>query len=392
MPRPKTVRRLVMKCALAAVSLTLGLGLAEVVARGFLPEVSDSFVIQTGAVEEKFHHKPLWGELPPPDPEAFRVAFIGDTFTYGYPVKDRAKAFPAVVGRLFSEGSVDGVGPRRVQAYNLGTPSYSPSIYGVVLRELAPVLKPHLIVVSLDDSDPQDDLFCKPLLKTDANGLPVSVYPGLPGVPDWLKPLARQVKLVRLTFGLGDKVYRRFVAGDPKTLKRWESRLGHYRPGPGSDEQWAGAFRHTLALVGAMHAYCAARRIGLCVVNYPYPPAVTTKQVVAWRKMFHFGTDRLYEPTFHAAARSFCEGRRVPYYDFTPCLRSLPDHEGLFISDDDPHYSPKGNALLARELVRFLAPLVDTPTDPNYDRMNDRGGTVTTGPGGGKSSQESPTW
>ena len=92
--------------------------------------------------------------------------------------------------------------PRVVQTFNLGMVSYSPSIYGVVLRDYAPLLKPDILVLSLDDSDPQDDLLYSHLVKTDDRGLPESVYPGLPGVPDLLIPVAKQIKLVRLASGI----------------------------------------------------------------------------------------------------------------------------------------------------------------------------------------------
>ncbi|MGE3819427.1 MAG: hypothetical protein AB7I30_08330 [Isosphaeraceae bacterium] len=371
MPPARPLCRAVSKCALGVVSLSVCLSLAEGFARVFLPEVSDSFVVQTESLDAKYHHKPLWGVLPEPDPEAYRIAFLGDSFTHGYPIKDRDEAFPAVVGRLLNERTIGRVGVRRVQSYNLGTPSYSPSIYGVALREITPALRPHLVVVGLDDSDPQDDLLYQPLLVADPEGLPVSVHPGLPGVPGWLKPLARRIKLVRLSFGLGDKVYRRFVVQEPRALKRWENRLGHYRPGPGTDAEWARVFEHTLSLVAAMKAHCDDRGITFCVVNYPYPPAVSTTAVVAWRKNFHFGKDRLYEPSFHVAVRAFCERRAIPYHDFTPIMRSLPDHKDLFLSDDDPHYSPRGHAALARSLVPFLSPLVDGQTVHDYDRSHD---------------------
>lgn len=372
MPRVKKSRLFLFRCALGALSLFFCLVFAEIAARILIPEVSDSFVIKTESLQEKFHHKPLWGTLSPPDPLAYRVVFIGDSFTYGYPIKDRTKAFPAVFGQLFNEGAVEGVEARRIQSYNLGTPSYSPSVYGVVLREITPALKPDMVVLGLDDSDPQDDILYGPMLVTDSRGLPVSVHPGLPGVPHWLKPVASRVKLVRLSLGLGDKAYRKFVDREPQVLKRWESRLGHYRPGPGTEAQWSGAFQRSHALVAAMHDYCEARGIRFCVINYPYPPAVSQTEGLTWRKHFHFGTDQLYEPSFHEATRTFCQSRKIPYYDFTTKLRSLTDHKGLFLSDDDPHYSPEGNAMLARELVRFLGPMIDAPASSDYDRSPGR--------------------
>ena len=56
--------------------------------------------------------------FPSPLPGGVRIAFIGDSFTRGIGVKDPdTKAFPALVGRFFGEGSVKGNGRREVQTF-----------------------------------------------------------------------------------------------------------------------------------------------------------------------------------------------------------------------------------------------------------------------------------
>src|SRR5262249_22649925 len=206
----KRTRRLRPKIVLASVSLSVAFAFAEFIDRVFLPEASDTIVIPIGSINQKYHHPPSWPPIPPPMPDAVRIVFVGDSFTWGMGVTDRgSNAFPPLVGRYFREGSVEGVAPRTVQTFNLGARSYSPSIYGVVLRDYAPILKPHIVVLALDDSDPQDDLLYKNSLKTDDRGLPLAVYPGLPGVPDSLLPVAKRIKLVRHVSGLYDKFIKR---------------------------------------------------------------------------------------------------------------------------------------------------------------------------------------
>jgi hypothetical protein len=228
----------------------------------------------------------------------------------------------------------------------------------VVLRDYAPILKPHIVVLALDDSDPQDDLLYKDSLKTDDRGLPLAVYPGLPGVPDFLLPVAKRIKLVRHVSGLYEKAIKRIEQNrDMRMLL--ENRFGHYRPGPGSEVEWNEAFDHSLGLVDAFHRYCMDHEIKLVIINYPYAPAVITDYVGKWvGKRFKFERGVVLEPTFHKAASDFASARKIPYYDFTPYLRSLSDHEGIF-NDEDGHYAEKGYELLARELVRVLVPIVD---------------------------------
>ena len=159
MTLPNNRRRLLFKIALALFSLSLTLAFAECVDRIFVPATSDTLIIPIESINERFHHRFKERPIPSPLPGAVRIAFIGDSFTRGIGVKDPdTKAFPALVGRFFGEGSVKGDGRPEVQTFNLGAPSYSPSIYGVVLREFTPKLNPHIVVLGLDDSDPHDDL------------------------------------------------------------------------------------------------------------------------------------------------------------------------------------------------------------------------------------------
>jgi hypothetical protein len=300
--------------------------------------------------------------------------FIGDSFTWGTGVQyPSTHAFPPLVGKFFNEESGDRAG-RTVQTFNLGTPSYSPSIYGVVLRDFAPTLKPDIVVLALDDSDPQDDLVYSHLVKTDQHGLPLSVYPGLPGVPASLVPIAKHVKLVRHVSGLWNR-YTKKVGRDTDLRRLGPNRYGHYRPGIRSEEQWREAFERSLALVDAFSLYCTDHRIKLAIINYPYAPAVTTHYTSTWTgDKFNFTPGLVLDPTFHRAVADFASARKIPYYDFTPYLRSLPEHTGIY-NDKNGHYAERGYELLARELVRFLTPFVDDVAALDADKESRRRGS-----------------
>jgi lysophospholipase L1-like esterase len=353
------LRRLYPKILLAVFSLSLAGAISECAVRIFVSEVNDTFIVPIDSIHEKYHHKLLAPPIPASRRDAVRIMFVGDSFTWGMGVRERAtSAFPVLVGKFFSQGSVEGVAPRVVQTFNLGMVSYSPSIYGVVLRDYAPLLKPDIVVLSLDDSDPQDDLLYSHLVKTDDRGLPQSVYPGLPGVPDLLIPVAKQIKLVRLVSGIFGRVVNK-LRSKSDTLRQIENRYGHYRPGPGTDEEWAEAFQRSLRLTDAIHRYCRENQIKLVIINYPYAPAVTTKYRTTWEgDTFNFTPGVILDPTFHKAVRDFTAARGIPYYDFTGHLRSLPELDGIF-NDENGHYAEKGYELLSRELVKFLGPLVD---------------------------------
>jgi hypothetical protein len=180
-------------------------------------------------------------------------------------------------------------------------------------------------------------------------------------VPDFLVPIAKRIKLVRLVSGIYAKFLKRVKRKlDPRM--QLENRFGHYRPGPGSEKEWQEAFDRSLRLVDAFQLYCKAHQIKVVIFNYPYAPAVTTSYADSWKGLkYNWKRGVILDPTFHKAVREFAKGKDIPYYDFTPYVRSLPDLQGIF-NDEDGHYAERGYKLLARELVRFLVPLVDEAT------------------------------
>jgi hypothetical protein len=212
------------------------------------------------------------------------------------------------------------------------------------------------VVLSVDDSDPQDDLVYASMVRKDGDGLPVSVYPVPPGVPRWLLPIARRIKLVRLTLAAlhrtRAKIHR--MARDPRDRRLFTNRYAHFVPEQAG--AWAPEFSRSMELIDAIVRYCRRHEIEIAIVNYPYLPAVTRLYGGEWRKLFGLAGDRIYDPAWHRVQRRYAESRGVPYYDFTEHLRRRADHAGLY-NESDWHFSAAGNRLLAEELVRFISGL-----------------------------------
>ena len=346
------MRILKSRLFLLALSCLASLILAELFCEAYLPEPSDTFIVNLLTYDVKYHHDlKLKEKLHAPREEAFRVMFLGDSFTWG--ATSPEDSFPHQVEDMFQKGGVPGVPRLDVQSFNLGMISYSPSIYGVVLRDYASELRPHLVVLAVDDSDLQDDLVYSPMVMKDSDGLPVSVYPAPPGVPQWLLPIARKIKLVRLTMAA---LHRRRlkddrIKRDPRDKKLFTNRYSHYIPE--NESEWEPEFSRSVQLIDAIVRYCRKHEIQIAIVNYPYPPAVTRRYGIGWRKIFGLEGDRIYDPAWHRVQRRYAESKQVPYYDFTDDLRLLKDHEGVY-SERDGHFSAAGNKLLAEELVRFI--------------------------------------
>jgi hypothetical protein len=87
------------------------------------------------------------------DDSDFVVAFLGDSFTYGWELPYE-QAYPYVFESVVSEWSCDA----RVRAVNMAWTSASPLLGLRLLREIGPRYRPDLVVYSLDMTDFQDDL------------------------------------------------------------------------------------------------------------------------------------------------------------------------------------------------------------------------------------------
>ncbi len=346
---------------ISLVSLALFLAAGELYARYLLPEVRDTNIVPLKAVDCKYHHCPGWlGKVDPVDEKAYRIMFLGDSFTMGE--TRREDAFPQLVGSLFRDGKVDGV-PRHVQTFNLGWYSYAPSIEGVILRDYAPEIKPNLVVISVDDSDPQDDLLYREAVVLDETGLPLSVYPDvLPGHPERIPPdlynLLKRSKLLRIAWNewyhkLNHRKSANQAAQSEGAIAT--NRYGHYLPDSGKD--WAPTFERTVTRVDAMVEYCRRNGIAVMLVNYPYHPAFMPDGNQRFRDQFNMPGPRLYNPSFHPYLESYARRKNVTYYNFTPFMRALPDKEGLI--NESSHYTAKTNTYFATELVRVITPLVD---------------------------------
>ena len=334
---------------IALISTVSCLFVSEFAARRLVPEVDDTFIVKLKSFDEKYHHGSHTLAVVQPDMTRYRIMFVGDSFTRG--MCPAEKSFPYLVESYFNTQAVPDVPKQSVQILNLGVPSHSPSVYGAVIRDFAPQFKPNLIVLGVDDSDPQDDYIYRNMVKLDSDGLPISVYPALSNVPPQLARLVRTSKILRLFFAA--RPQRTDEEGSDSYLAQWENRLGHYFPEEEEQQHWKSAFERTLGLMDAIVRYCRQNDIKVVILNYPYPPAVTTRYSREWRHNLRMDPDKLYTPSFHAREREFAEARNVPYYDFTDYLRRLDDHQGLY-NESDGHFSGEGNEHLARELVRFI--------------------------------------
>ena len=101
-------------------------------------------------------------------PNRISILFMGDSFIEGYDV-------PHTVPDRVAHRLADAYGICTA-IYNSGLSSYSPAIFVPLARQLMPVLKPDYVVVDVDETDFEDDVYhYEPLLVRDSHGRNVGV-------------------------------------------------------------------------------------------------------------------------------------------------------------------------------------------------------------------------
>jgi len=93
-------------------------------------------------------------ELAPEDPALFRLACLGDSFTFGFGVPEE-ETYPAVLQRILAASPAPP--GRRYEVLNLGVVGYNTRDEAVVLERKALPLHPSLVVVGYVLNDPEID-------------------------------------------------------------------------------------------------------------------------------------------------------------------------------------------------------------------------------------------
>ena len=111
-----------------------------------LVEEQQSFEIPVFQIGERNYRvrRPL-DDVVPPDPEAYRILFLGDSFTYGQGVKEEQAVFPTQVANALGQKTGERW-PDRFEFYNGGIPGSLTSDWIGLYRESVDRFDPNLVV------------------------------------------------------------------------------------------------------------------------------------------------------------------------------------------------------------------------------------------------------
>ncbi len=152
---PRQFRVWTLRMALVLASVAVAFLLFEIVLRliddeapwyNRLVEQQQSFEMPLFEVGERVYRvrRPL-DDVVPPDPEAYRILFLGDSFTYGQGVKEEQAVFPTQVVSALGQKTGERW-PTRFEFYNGGIPGSLTSDWIGLYRESVDRFDPNLVV------------------------------------------------------------------------------------------------------------------------------------------------------------------------------------------------------------------------------------------------------
>ena len=151
---PRKFRVSFLRMALVLASVAIGLLLLETFLRLIdeapwyerLVKQQQSFEMPFFQVgERKYRVRRPLDDVVPPDLGAYRILFLGDSFTYGQGVKDEQEIFPARVASALGQKTGERW-PHRFEFYNGGIPGSLTSDWIGLYRESVDRFDPNLVV------------------------------------------------------------------------------------------------------------------------------------------------------------------------------------------------------------------------------------------------------
>ena len=145
----------------------------------------------------------LRGEDPviPKPPGTFRILMMGDSFTFGFPVRDEEAFCHLIEEGLRAQGLP-------VEVINAGVSGYAPTLHYISLRDQYLDFDPDLVVLWYDLGDIQEDAWFQKNLVYDADGRILRADPSyVNGRYDWWGQVVERSMLAKY---INNKLFRTF--------------------------------------------------------------------------------------------------------------------------------------------------------------------------------------
>ncbi len=257
--------------------------------------------------------------------DRFRLVFLGDSLTMGYGVDDR-QTYPFLLETLNP----------RLQTVNMGQGGYSIGQCYLWYKELSERLDADALIFAfiVDDLRRMGETLTE-------NGYSRPGFALEEGrVVAGNQPVPQKIDIGEPVFEAGE--WTRFIVGHNAISRTISSAVGLFRPEPSGDPDLLAV---TLAMFDALHDDCRAKNRPFVLVLLP------TFFEIPGMEAYDEEMGRLNR-TLAASVGAHAAGRGIPFIDLYPAVTSLPVEQirPLFLDETYHHYSPAGNALIARTL------------------------------------------
>ena len=307
-------------------------------------------------------------------PRGFRILGLGDSFAFGFGVKEE----DTYLERL--ERMLEG---RRVEVVNAGLAGMGTDNEARLLAADGPALRPDLVLVGFFVGNDLVDVLTGPQRTRLEDGLPVlpdgfverwyrDVRPGriLPqprarstpglGLPIPFKALLRRHSHAYRFLSGRVGLLRRMAEGEPAApsaappftpfhlqafcLKRYP---------PEFEEAW----ERTRGLLREMKAWCDGHGATLAVLVIPAAAQVHPERWDATRRRYGLRDEDFDLEKPHRLMAGFAAEAGIPVIDLLPALRAARGTGGPLYFTADIHWTPRGHAVAADEILRQLSAL-----------------------------------
>ena len=276
--------------------------------------------------------------IVPKPREVFRILFLGDSFTYGWEVKQNDRFTERLQSQLKAPGG------KRMESVNAGVISYSPVLSYLQYKHHLYVLDPDLVVLSFDMSDLQDHQTYKKHTVFDQQG----------------RPLFCQEKTLGQSRGtVPDLLFFRWMGVGKADSAFIEARGRYNWTRDDETKDWAPEAQEALMPVKHLADLLKFNDIALVLATYPQPWQAHPEATPWLREGLGVGENRIHtEDRAFGIIEEFAMHHGIAYVNATPAFRAYPQATRLYFQEN-VHFTPKGHAVYANALGKFLRKAFD---------------------------------
>lgn len=301
----------------------------------------------------------------PKTPGTIRLLMVGDSYTFGFPVKDE-ETFCALLARGLNAQGIP------VEIINAGVSGSSPTLHYLALRDQFLAFDPDAVILWFDLGDVQEDHWFQKNLLYDEAGRILRCDPGYINGRfsrwEWLRnhsalatylnnKLVRPITYIR-TLGLGRFIATKLRGERAKVavarLKQEQlaADLAEYDRfilirDTLSEEAIRPYWALTARYLQMIQALLAERHIPLVIGFYPYGMLAGPDQWVPGREFWGFEPGRTYDAGRAVGLlQSFAAEARIPFVNTVESFREAAAREKLFYGQDG-HFTPAGHRVVA---------------------------------------------